>query len=146
MRTEIHIDPNLTEAKLILETPQLTPEQQALLEAAAQQAGACILGYQGDRVVRLGPWSVFRFYTSGQRVLAEADQGTYQVRLRIYELEEKLKTQNFIRISQGEIIQLSKVEQFDLGFSGTIQVRLKNGATTYVSRRYVKKLKQALEI
>lgn len=37
-------------------------------------------------------------------------------------------------------------EQTDLSFTGTICVRLSNGMTTYVSRRYVPKLKKILGI
>lgn len=146
MRTEIHIDPTLEEPKLILETPALTPEQQAMLEAAAHHGRAPLMGYQGDHVTKLPPEEIFRLYTSGSRVLAETDRGTYQVRLRIYELEQALAGQDFIRISQGEIINLSRTDQFDLSRSGTICVRLKNGQSAYVARRYVKKLKQALGI
>ena len=41
---------------------------------------------------------------------------------------------------------LKKVKGFDLSFSGTICVTLSNGALTYVSRRYVAKIKQVLGI
>ena len=50
----------------------------------------------------------------------------------------------FVRISNSEIINLKKVKSFDLSFAGTICVTLSNGQTTYVSRRYVSKIKQVL--
>ena len=79
-------------------------------------------------------------------MLGETEQETYTIRLRLYELEQQLEDRDFIRISQGELINLRKVKDFDLSFSGTIRVRMQNGKETYVSRRYVKKLKQALGI
>ncbi len=144
MQTEIRIDPNLKEPKLILETPLLTDEQREMLETAAHRDSPNLLGYQGEQVTRLFYSDIVRFYTSGQRVLAETEEGVFSVRLRIYELEQLLKPHDFIRISQGEIIHLAKTEQFDLSLSGTIGVWLKNGQKTYVSRRYMKKLKAAL--
>ena len=51
-----------------------------------------------------------------------------------------------MRISNAEIIQLKKVEHFDLSITGTILVRLSDGSTTYVSRRYVGRIKQMLGV
>ena len=69
-----------------------------------------------------------------------------QLRLRLYEIENRLPSNQFIRISNSEIINLKKVNNFDLSFTGTICVKLSNGITTYVSRRYVPKLKKILGI
>ncbi|MGN1069556.1 MAG: LytTR family DNA-binding domain-containing protein, partial [Candidatus Fimadaptatus sp.] len=60
--------------------------------------------------------------------------------------EQRLASQSFVRISNGEIINLKKVRGFDLGFTGTICVSLSNGTVTYVSRRYVARIKQLLGI
>ena len=73
-------------------------------------------------------------------------QGEYVLRLRLYELEKRLPANQFVRISNSEIINLKKVDHFDLSFTGTICVQLINDAITYVSRRYVSKLKKILGI
>ena len=91
-----------------------------------------------DKIVRL-------FAFSG-KVYAVTEKGDYLVRLRLYELEERLDKRSFVRISNSEIINLRKVTSFDLSFTGTICISLSNGETAYVSRRYVAKLKQVLGI
>lgn len=144
MKTEIHIDPNCGEPKLILLTPALTEEQQALLSRLEQQTA--LMGYRGDIAVRLMPEDIYRIYTEGQQITAETRSGNFTLRQRLYELEQRLQDQDFIRISQGEIINLGLTQEFDLQFSGTIRVKMQNGAETYVSRRYVKKIKQSLGI
>ena len=68
------------------------------------------------------------------------------MRLRLYEAEQRLDSRAFVRISNGEMINLKKVKGFDLSFTGTICVALSNGTVTYVSRRYVAKIKQVLGI
>lgn len=144
MKTEIHVDPDCREPKLLLITPELTEKQRRLLALISRDTS--LPGYRGQRVTQLPLADIYRFYTENSQVLAETETETYTVRLRLYELEENLGETEFIRISQGELINLSLVQQFDLSFSGTIRVELKNGSTTFVSRRYVKKIKQALGI
>ena len=46
--------------------------------------------------------------------------------------------------TNSEIINLNRVNNFDLSFTGTICVKLSNGTVTYVSRRYVSKIKKIL--
>ena len=79
-------------------------------------------------------------------MIAQTDTGEYVLRLRLYEAEQRLNRHSFVRISNSEIINLKKVKGFDLSFAGTICVTLTNGTVTYVSRRYVAKIKQVLGI
>ena len=78
---------------------------------------------------------MIRIYLNSGKVVAVTDKGEYILRLRLYEIEKLLLTDQFIRISNSEIINLKKVNNFDLSFTGTICVKLSNGVTTYVSRR-----------
>ncbi len=89
---------------------------------------------------------MIRIYLNSGKVVAVTDKGEYILRLRLYEIENLLLTDQFIRISNSGIINLKKVNNFDLSFTGTICVKLSNGITTYVSRRYVPKLKKILGI
>ena len=79
-------------------------------------------------------------------MFAATDKGEYTLRLRLYEMEERLNPKQFVRISNSEIINLKKVKNFDLNFAGTICVELVNGTKTYVSRRFVSRIKTILGI
>ena len=92
------------------------------------------------------PDDLFRIYAAGGKVFAVTDKGEYLLRLRLYEAAERLNPSRFVRISNSEIINLEKVKNFDLSFTGTICVSMTDGAVTYVSRRYVNKIKQVLGI
>ena len=71
---------------------------------------------------------------------------TYTVRLRLYELEERLDAARFVRISNGEIVNLDRVTAVDLSLSGTIRMTLDGAVYAYVSRRYMKKIKETLNL
>ena len=60
------------------------------------------------------------------------------------EAEERLDNSKFVRISNSEIVNLKKVKSLDLSFVGTICMELSNGTVSYVSRRYVSKIKKVL--
>lgn len=51
---------------------------------------------------------------------------------------------SFVRISNSEIVNLRRVNNFDLSYAGTIRVSLNNGDTAFVSRRYIPKIKKVL--
>ncbi len=70
----------------------------------------------------------------------------YVLRLRLYEAEERLNGKDFVRISNSEIINIKKAIKFDLSTAGTICVSLSNGNISFVSRRYVTKIKNTLGI
>ena len=78
------------------------------------------------------------------RVCAATDSGEYVLRQRLYELEEKLASAGFVRISNSELINLRRVRSFDLNLAGTIRVNLDDGTTAWVSRRYVAKIRKIL--
>ena len=94
----------------------------------------------------LEPEELIRIYAASGKVFAVTGKGEYTLRLQLYELEERLSPHQFVRISNSEIIHLKKVVNFDLSFAGTIYVKLSNGTVTYVSRRYVSKIKKILGI
>ena len=58
--------------------------------------------------------------------------------------EDQLSDDRFVRISQSEIINIQKVKSFDFSIAGTIGVLLDNGESTFVARRRVREVKQAL--
>lgn len=101
---------------------------------------------QLQKIEILEPADLIRIYANSGKVFAVTGKGEYTLQLRLYEAEERLPSNQFIRISNSEIINLKKVNNFDLSFTGTICVKLSNGITTYVSRRYVPKLKKILGI
>ncbi|HIW27161.1 MAG TPA: LytTR family transcriptional regulator DNA-binding domain-containing protein, partial [Candidatus Lawsonibacter pullicola] len=50
-----------------------------------------------------------------------------------------------LRVSHSELVNSRKITALDLSLTGTIRMTLGDGAAVcYVSRRYVKRIKQAL--
>lgn len=144
MQIEIKIDSEQKTPKIIVVTDRMTDEITTLVKRLSEDMPQMIAGVQGDMLKILEPLQIIRIYATAGKVYAKTEQGEYTLRLRLYELEEKLDQSLFVRISNSEIINLKKVKGFDLSFAGTICVSLSDGTITYVSRRYVAKIKQVL--
>ena len=146
MQIEIKIDRSCTEPKIIVETDKMTEEINGIIRKISDDYPQMLSGFKDDKVEVLELSNLIRIYANSGKVFAVTSQGEYILRLKLYELEERLEKNRFVRISNSEIINLKKVKNFDLSFAGTICVKLSNNTVTYVSRRYVAKIKQILGI
>ena len=146
MQIEIKIDENCTEPKITIVTNKVTDEVNEIMKKLAGEQTQMIAGFKDEQVTVLEPNQIYRIYASNGRVYAETELQKFVTRLRLHEVEQRLANNSFVRISNSEIINIKKVRGFDLSFTGTICVSLSNGTVTYVSRRYVTKIKQLLGI
>ena len=144
MKIEIQLDESRKEPLVVVYTDKVNEEIHALVRRLSQDAPQMLVGFREDEATILQEEFVLRVYAENGKVLAETMDGLYLLRLRLYELEERLDKKMFVRISNSEIINLRKVKRFDLSLAGTICVQMQNGAVTYVSRRYVARIKQVL--
>lgn len=146
MQIEIKTDSTCREPKVIIVTAAMTEEIQTILKKLSEDGPQIISGMQDDKLQVLEQSELIRLYSGGGKVFAVTKDGEYVLRLRLYELEERLDKRTFVRISNSEIVNLKQVKNFDLSFTGTICVKFLNGDVTYVSRRYVAKIKKILGI
>ncbi len=146
MQVEIKMDSAYTEPKVIVLTAEMTEEVTRLVQKLTENNPQIISGSKAERIAVLEQSEMIRIYAANSKVFAVTDSGEYTLRLRLYEVEERLDPNQFVRISGSEIVNLKKVKNFDLSFAGTICVELMNGTSSFVSRRYVSKIKKILGI
>ena len=135
MKVELRIDPGCDGMSVVINAPALTDEVKAL--AARLEGGGVLVGWQGGRAVPLAAEDILRCYGEEKGVKCQTPGG-------VYDLKGRLDRHTFVRISHSEIISLRKITALDLSLTGTIRVTLEGGAVSYVSRRYVRKIKEAL--
>lgn len=146
MKIEIKMDPSCAEPKIIIVTASMTEDIRNVVQRISEDVPQVISGSREGKIEVLEPTDFIRVYAHSGKVFAVTPRGEYILRFRLYEVEERLDHRLFVRISNSEIINLKQVESFDLSFAGTICVTLSNGTVTYVSRRFVTKIKQMLGI
>ena len=144
MKVDIRIDPGCAGPTVTITAPALTDEVKAL--AARLEGGAALIGWDGDTAVPLSEADILRCYGEEKGVKVQTIGAVYDLKERLYELEARLDRHTFVRISHSEIVNLRKVTALDLSLTGTIRIALTGGTVCYVSRRYVKKIKETLDL
>lgn len=102
--------------------------------------------YDGEQTYMILQSDIIRIYSADKQVFVSTLDRQYRIKERLYEMEDRLKKDKFVRISNSEIVNVGKIKKLDTGMTGTIKMYLKGDIETYVSRRYVPKIKQALGI
>ena len=143
MRVEFFKDPEAQQPYILVCAREKDAAVEALLERLKQPDTITAYSERGE--VLLHPAEIQRIYTQQRRVMVDADSGTFFMRERMYELEEKLDSSEFVRISNAEIVNMRRIRKLDFGIVGTIRLIFRDGTETYVSRRYVPRIRSIFE-
>lgn len=100
--------------------------------------------YKDGNIHLLEPQEVYYFETVDQKVFAYSQNEVYEIRSRIYELEEMLAAEDFFRASKSVLLNLNVIKSLSPAFSGRFEAVLKNGEHVIISRQYVGTLKEKL--
>lgn len=146
MQIEIKFEAEQLEPKVIVVADKMTDEVNSIIKKLSETSPVVLVGYKDEKLEILENDDIIRIYAMDGKTIALTEKSEYVLKQRLYELEEKMQVDRFVRISNSEIVNLKKVKNFDLSLVGTICIVFKNGMKTYVSRRYVSKIKQVLGI
>ncbi len=106
-----------------------------------------LTGWDGDYCIQVKQNEIFRIYSLDKKVYLETEEENLLLKLRLYEFEELAQNcgwTEFIRISNTDIVNFSKVTKLDLSLTGIVRVNFTNGKDAIVSRRYMSKIKNEL--
>lgn len=146
MEVEIRTEPGRQEPKVIILAGEESEELRRLADKLSALTVGPVPASRGEEKLLLPQRDFLRFYADGKGVSGQTAEEICAVPLRLYELEERLDATRFVRISNGEIVNLDRVTAVDLSLSGTICMTLDETVKVYVSRRYVKKIKETLNL
>lgn len=111
-----------------------------------KQGGGKLAVYNDGAMFFIEPEEVFYFESVDQKVFAYCKSEVYQVRRKLYELEDELPRERFVRVSKSIILNLNKIKSLAPAFSGRYEALLKNGEKVIISRQYVGALKESLGV
>ena len=146
MKINVHLDNNQQEIEILIKAALIDDKVNSIIEKLKDEKPKIIVGFIDYKAKILNESSIVRIYSANKKIYAVTDNHEYILKIPLYEVIERVNQNHFVRISNTEIINLKKVVEFDLSFTGTICIKLANGNISYVSRRYVNNIKQTLGI
>ncbi|WP_051004465.1 LytTR family DNA-binding domain-containing protein [Paenibacillus sp. OSY-SE] len=99
------------------------------------------LGYHNDRIHRLKISDIYYFEAVDGKVFIYCKDEIYEVKLKLYELEELCKGRKCFRTSKSTILNIAKISFVRPSLSGKFEAVLDNGERVIISRQYVPVLK-----
>lgn len=112
--------------------------------AGGPDSGRLTAFREGGGICLVETAEIYYFESVDDRVFAYVKDDVAEVKRKLYELEERLAGDDFIRISKSMILNLSKVKRFAPYMGGRFEALLENGEKVLISRQYVPELKKVL--
>ena len=133
--------------EVVIRCREITPEiirLQQLLSGDFDRSNQFLL-YKGDTEYYLNVNDIIFFETEGNAVMAHTRDDVYETRRKLYELEELLGGR-FQRISKSAIVNVDKVYSIKRNVTSSSAIEFQGThKQIYVSRAYIKVLKERLE-
>ena len=108
MKIRIELDADSIETEVVIRTAQYSEEVARIQEALEQANQRPIAFYRDTSEYFVELKSILFFETDGAKIYAHSKDNTYEVKLKLYELEERLPTY-FCRISKSTIANTKAV-------------------------------------
>lgn len=142
MKVNVEISPECMEAYAVIHASKINEEIQNIIEYLGG-GNHPVTAQKEDGYVVLQPSEIYMVKIEKDDAVIYCEHQKYYSRKRLYEIKEQVG-QSFLQISKGTIINLEYIESIESGFSGSMLVKLKNGDSDYISRKYLPDLKRYL--
>ena len=96
-----------------------------------------------DRLVRIHANNKgANMFSSADEAIAYTKEQVYEIRGRLYEIEETYKDNYFVRCSKSVVLNLMQLQSISPALNGRFSALMKNGEKLIISRQYAPVLKK----
>ncbi len=144
MKVNVELSKDFSPPYVIIYADVITEEIQKIIDLLGTDDTPLTAQHE-DRIVVIRPDEVYMIRVEGGETVIYTETEKYYSRKRLYGMLEQLGG-GFMQISKQTVINLSCIRSVEAGFSGTLLLKLKNGTSDYVSRKYLPEFKRYLGI
>ena len=126
MKVSVDISAEYKEPYAVIYTDKVTDEIRRMIDMFSTGETVITALQNEEDLVVLQPGEIFMVRVEGGDTIIYGEKKKYRSRKRLYELGRQLGTQ-FMQISKTTLINLSYMDSIEPGFSGTLQLKLRNG-------------------
>lgn len=137
-----HIN-DINNESVVIECVNITPDVESIRSFVLTK-GTTLTGMIGERIYQFNLSDVLYFEAVDERVFAYTTNKSYELKIRLYELEKNYEDRKFIRCSKSFVINLMKLDSVSPALNGRFTAYMKNGERIIISRQYVPRIKSVV--
>lgn len=109
-----------------------------------EERGKSILAYQGELCCKVKVKDIFYIESIENRVFIYLEKEVLETKYKLYELEQLINEECFFRCNKSTIINVAKIKGIKAQMNRTLLATMENEECIYISRKYVKALKEII--
>lgn len=103
-----------------------------------------LLGIKDGKTFQINVKDIFYIESVDNKTYIYLQKDVFETKLKLYELEEKLKGTKLFRCSKSMILNIAKIRSVSPSVNSRLEASLINGEKVIISRQYVGTLKKIL--
>lgn len=131
------------EEQVILACMEMTSDFQDIKEYVLAK-GEKLVVYQEKNQMLLSLSEILYIEAVGERVFAYTKTEVYEIKLRLYEVEERISDSCFIRCSKSVLLNIRNVLSLRPALNGRFLATMTNREEVMISRQYAKAVKKVI--
>ena len=145
MKITIDIDDKYSDIAVEVKAPRLTQDIEKII-SLMRMINMQIAVKQEDEIILLDTDKILYIEAVERNTFVYTKDSSYELDLKLYQVEQELLEQNFIRISKQCILNLRKIKSLKADINRKIRVTLVNDEQIIVSRMYAEELRKRLGV
>ena len=109
-----------------------------------KKSAAAVMVVNKGSITKVSLENILYFESGEKKVFAALKSGKYEIKQRLFELEEMLSEKDFFRISRSTLINMKRTVGYKNGFNRTLLAVLSTKEELHVSRMYGESFKKRL--
>ena len=146
IKVNTNISKEFDEVIINVNTPELTENLQKIINnlLTISSEKEEIVATKNNEIFLLKTKDILYFYSDEKNNYSKTINNTYRIKEKLYELEEQLPKNKFIRISNSCIINVEKTKSFDTSIIGCLVAKMEDDTKQEVSKRRIKNVMKFL--
>lgn len=131
------------EPEIVVRCHEIDSEVVGIVEKL-KQGDSVITGIRDGKTYQIPIKDIYYIESVDNKTYIYLKQNVYETKLRLYELEERLRGTKLFRCAKAMILNVGKIRSVSPSVNSRFEAKLLNGETVIISRQYVGTLKKIL--
>ena len=137
---------NVEKTKVTIEYKEKDEQVSKLIDFVEhlEEMENCFTASAGGKVYSISTNDILYIESVDRKTFGYTVNEVYELGFKLYEIEERYKLMDNMRISKSCIVNLKKIHSLKPDFGGKILATMENNEKLYISRQYASVLKEKL--